>query len=54
MRSFWAFVLVCLSALTVTGCELAGDIFQAGMWVGIVAILIVIVMVGFVVSKLRS
>ena len=54
MRSLWLFVLLCLSALTLTGCELAGDIFQAGIWVGVIAIVLVVLIVGFLVSRLRS
>jgi hypothetical protein len=54
MRSIWLFVLVCLSALTLTGCELAGNIFQAGVWVGVLAIVLVIAIVGFIAAKLRS
>ena len=54
MRSLWLFVLLCLSTLTLTGCELAGDIFQAGVWVGILGIVLVVFIVGFLVSRLRS
>jgi hypothetical protein len=54
MRSLWLFVLLCLSTLTLAGCELAGDIFQAGVWVGVLGIVLVVFIVGFIVSKLRS
>jgi hypothetical protein len=54
MRSLWVFVLVCLSTLTLAGCELAGDIFQAGMWVGVIGIVLVVAIVAFLASKLRS
>jgi hypothetical protein len=54
MRSLWLFVLVCLSTLTLAGCELAGDIFQAGMWVGVIGIVFGVAIVAFLASKLRS
>jgi hypothetical protein len=47
-------LLVLLATVTLAGCEAIGDIFQAGMAVGIIAVLIVIALVGFVVAKLRS
>jgi hypothetical protein len=43
-----------LAAIPLAGCELAGDIFQAGAWVGIIAVLLVIAIVGAVVARLRS
>jgi len=35
-------------------CELAGDIFQAGMWVGIIVVVGIIALVMFAVGKLKS
>jgi hypothetical protein len=45
-------VMAFLSALMVvfTGCEIVGDIFKAGMWVGI----IIVVLVVFLVVRLMS
>jgi len=54
MRSFWSFLVVCLSTLMLSGCELAGDIFQAGVWVGVLGIVVVVAIVAFLASKLRS
>jgi hypothetical protein len=47
-------VLLLLVTLTMTGCELAGDIFQAGAWVGAIAIIIVIGVVAFIAAKIRG
>ena len=44
------FLLVLLTSLS--GCELVGDIFQAGMWVGIIVVVAVIGLVLWLVSKL--
>lgn len=47
-------LLVTLLTLPLAACELVGDIFQAGMAVGVLMIVIVIAIVGFLVSKIRS
>jgi len=43
-----------LAAIPLTGCELAGDIFKAGMWVGVVAVVLVIALVGAISTRLRG
>jgi hypothetical protein len=51
----WVLVLlVLLSTLTLGGCEIAGDIFKAGFWVGIVAVVLVVAGIGFVFAKMRG
>lgn len=51
----WLQVLVLvLVSMTVAGCELAGDIFQAGVWVGAIIIVGIIAIVGFIAAKIRS
>ncbi len=37
----------------VTGCELVGDIFEAGMAVGIFIVIAVIVLIVWLISKFR-
>lgn len=37
----------------VTGCEVIGDIFQAGMWVGIIIVVAIIALVLWLISKFR-
>jgi hypothetical protein len=46
-------LLVALS-LTAAGCELIGDIFQAGLVVGIIIILLILAIVGWVIGKFRG
>jgi hypothetical protein len=43
-----------LATIPLAGCELAGDIFKAGMWVGVIAVVLVIAIVGAVATRLRS
>lgn len=45
LLTFWV-------AITVSGCELAGDIFKAGAWTGIIAVVGFIVLVIWLISKL--
>jgi hypothetical protein len=47
-------LLVLLLALATAGCELAGDIFQAGMWVGVIMVALAIGLVLWLVGKVRG
>lgn len=52
---FWPVaVLLLVVAMTTSGCELIGDIFQAGMWVGIILVVIVIAVVVFLFRLLTG
>ena len=48
------FFALSAAALSLTGCELAKGIFKAGFWVGIIAVLAVLGLIAFGVSKMRS
>ena len=52
--SWLRLVLVLLATVSLAGCEAIGDIFQAGMAVGVFMVVIVIALIGFAVAKLRS
>ena len=43
-----------LATIPLAGCELAGDIFKAGMWVGVLAVVIVIALVGTIATRIRG
>ena len=47
-------LLVVFLALVVSGCSLAGGIFKAGFWSGIILMAIAAVVVMFLVAKMRS
>ena len=53
LSTFSRLMLVLLAGIALAGCELAGDIFQAGMAVGIFLIIAAVALVLFVVSKVR-
>jgi hypothetical protein len=43
-----------LATIPLAACELAGDIFKAGIWVGVVAVVLVIALVGVISTKIRT
>jgi hypothetical protein len=45
-------LLVLLSTVMLAGCELVGDIFQAGMAVGVILVVLVIAGIVFLARKL--
>ena len=47
-------LLVLLVAIPLAGCEAIGDIFQAGMAVGVIMVIAVIALIGIVVAKIKS
>lgn len=47
-------LLVLVATLSLAACELVGDIFQAGMAVGVIMVIAVIALIGFIVVKVRS
>ena len=47
-------LLVLVATLSLTACEVIGDIFQAGMAVGVIMVVAVIALIGFVIAKVRS
>ncbi len=46
--------LVLLLALATAGCELAGDIFEAGLWVGVIMVVLAVGLVLWLVGKVRG
>jgi hypothetical protein len=54
MKNFiYVFMFVMIS-MSLTSCELVGDIFKAGFWVGILAVAAVIGLIIFLISKLSG
>lgn len=46
--------LIALMLTTLTGCELIGDIFQAGVGVGVFIVIIIIVLIVWLISRFRK
>jgi hypothetical protein len=52
---FWTqLLLLVLAAITLPGCEIVGGIFKAGVWVGVLAVVLVIAIVGIIAGKIRG
>lgn len=47
-------VLLVAASMSLAGCEVVGGIFKAGMWVGVLFIVIIIAVVGFIASAIRG
>ena len=47
-------VLLVASAMSLSGCEAIGTIFKAGVWAGVLAVVIVIAIVGFIAAKIAG
>jgi len=45
--------LLIVATLSLTGCEVIGTIFEAGVWVGVIAVVLVLAVIGFIVSRFR-
>lgn len=54
MKRFrYSWIVLLVLATTVSSCELIGDIFQAGMAVGIVVVVAIIALIIWLVSRFR-
>lgn len=47
-------LLLLVSAVLLSGCAIVGGIFKAGMWVGVIAVVIVVAIVMLIVGKARG
>lgn len=47
-------LLLLVSAVLLSGCALVGGIFKAGLWVGVIAVVIVVAVVMLIVGKARG
>lgn len=50
--NFTQILIFLLVALTLTGCELAAGIFEAGIWVGIIIVVLAIFLIIWLIRKL--
>ena len=54
MSRYLLLTLLIVASMVSAGCELIGDIFQAGVWVGMLIVVVLIALVGFIAAKVRS
>lgn len=48
------FVALLFMMVTLSSCELVGDIFKAGVWVGVLVVVGIIALIIFLISKARK
>lgn len=53
IKVFLSMVLILLT-FTMSSCEVIGDIFQAGMWTAVIIIAVVILLIMWLIRKLRG
>jgi hypothetical protein len=53
-HSYSVFAPLLLSILPLSGCQVIGDIFKAGVWVGLILVIVVVGVIAWVVSKSRG
>lgn len=54
MKSYLPILLFLLVSVSLTSCELVGDIFQAGVWVGVLIVVGIIALAIFLISKVSG
>ena len=47
-------LLIVMVALSSSGCEVVAGIFKAGFWVGIIVVVLIVGIVGFIAAKMRG
>ena len=54
LSRYLVIALVVLAAVSSAGCEAIAGIFKAGVWTGVVMVVVLIALVGFVAAKVRG
>jgi hypothetical protein len=47
-------LLILLLPLTLAGCELIGDILKIGFWAGAIFIILIVLIIGWIMRKLKG
>ncbi len=50
----WLLAILFFTANMLTGCEVIGGIFKAGVWVGVVVIVAIVALILFLIGKSRK
>lgn len=51
MKAYINLLIVLLLSLTLTSCELVGDIFKTGVWTGVILVVGIIIVVIWLLAK---
>lgn len=52
MKKYIPLALIALLATTLTSCELVEGIFKAGVWVGVIIVVVVLALIIWLISKI--
>jgi hypothetical protein len=50
---FLNLLVIVFFTLSLSSCQLVGDIFQAGMWTGLIGLVLIIILVFWIFNKIR-
>jgi hypothetical protein len=50
--ALFSFLFVLIS-VTLTSCSAIGDIFEAGVWTGLIMVVLVVALIGFLINRMR-
>ena len=53
-HSSYLFVLLLLSTVALSGCEVIGDIFKAGFWTGVLLVILVIGIIVWLITRSKA
>ena len=53
-HSWYLFLLLLLSSVALTGCEVIGDIFKAGVWTGVLLVILVIGIIVWLFTRSKA
>jgi fatty acid desaturase len=54
LSRYWMIVLLVLASFTVAGCAAIAGIFKAGVWTGVVMVVILLGIIGFMAARIRG
>ncbi|HEX2787510.1 MAG TPA: phosphatidate cytidylyltransferase [Ignavibacteria bacterium] len=54
MNRLILYTILFLSALCYPGCELIGDIFKAGIWVGIIIVIAIVAVIALIIRMFKN
>ncbi|WP_207495058.1 hypothetical protein [Aridibaculum aurantiacum] len=54
MKPVKIFSILVLASVFLSGCEVVGDIFKAGMWIGVIIVVIIIAVVLWLLRKIKG
>ena len=54
LSRYWMLILLVLASFTVAGCAAIAGIFKAGVWTGVVMVVILLGIIGFMAARIRG